>query len=236
MRGEARVLRFEQGSASTAYVPGIDGLTESGTEIKIDALLARTEQTSGSSDLAGIVSQRMSELQRYVSEGIESCFKFKTFPSTPIAALTTRHERVTREELRLSFLQFENQIRVLLEDIPVEDGYVHPAEAVLEQVIHDAGDDAGDWLTDVLVHDRWNISDRAALLRLLSRQKPFTEAWRSDVIRSVLASPTIELRDAAVQAAESWEDSGIVPLLQAHHEPCPWLADYISRVIRDLLT
>ncbi|MGH9802359.1 MAG: hypothetical protein ACRD82_18500, partial [Blastocatellia bacterium] len=76
---------------------------------------------------------------------------------------------------------------------------------------------------------------KAGLLRLLSRQKPFTEAWRLQVIQSGLSSSSIELRDAAVQAAESWEDVSAARLLRAHNEPCAWLADYSSRVIRDLI-
>ena len=76
---------------------------------------------------------------------------------------------------------------------------------------------------------------KADLLRLLSRQKPFTGDWRLRVIQIGLSSQNIELRDAAVQAAESWEDPGVIELLKSHKENCAWLADYISRVLQDLM-
>ncbi|MCI0418030.1 MAG: hypothetical protein L0312_02220 [Acidobacteria bacterium] len=121
-----------------------------------------------------------------------------------------------------------------IEADPVEDGYSHPAEVFLEELLQVSGQNAGDWLIDVLSGRRWNASLAAGLLRLSSRQKPLTKEWRLRVIQLALLSPNIELRDAAVQAAESWDDPGAVQLLQAHTEPCAWLADYIWRVTRDL--
>lgn len=136
--------------------------------------------------------------------------------------------------LKLDFLQVENQIKAALESAPLEDGYSHFAEILLEKAIRGNGDRAGDWLVGVLSSQSRNDVFKAELLRLLSRLKPFTSTWRVDVIRLGLSSSSVEIRDAAVQAAESWEEAEAIQLLQAHQEPCDWLADYISRVIRDL--
>lgn len=136
--------------------------------------------------------------------------------------------------LKVDFLQVENQIKAALESAPLEDGYSHSAEILLEKAIRGYGDRAGDWLVGALSSKDWNESFKAELLRLLSRLKPFTSTWRVNVIQLGLSSSSIEIRDAAVQAAESWEEAGAIQLLQAHKEPCDWLADYISRVIRDL--
>ena len=42
------------------------------------------------------------------------------------------------------------------------------------------------------------------------------------------------MRDAAVQAVESWEDTTCVDLLRRHEEPVDWLADYIRNVLADI--
>ncbi len=41
------------------------------------------------------------------------------------------------------------------------------------------------------------------------------------------------MRDAAVQAAESW-GGDLADILRTHHEPEPWLREYIRDVISDL--
>ncbi len=133
------------------------------------------------------------------------------------------------------FHQIDNWIRTALEADPVEDGYTHPAEAYLEELFHHWGQAAGDWLIRRIADERWNRSQTADLLRVLSRLKPLTEDWRLRVLALALSSPDIQMRDAGVQAAESWEDSGAVELLQKHREPCAWLADYIKSVVRDLV-
>lgn len=133
------------------------------------------------------------------------------------------------------FHQIDHRIRTALEVNPVEDGCTHPAEAYLEELFHHWGQTAGNWLIGRITDKQWSRSLAADLLRVLSRLKPLTEDWRLRVIELALSSPDIQMRDAGVQAAESWEDSGAVELLQKHRESCAWLADYIKSVIRDLV-
>ena len=118
----------------------------------------------------------------------------------------------------------------------MEDGYTHPAEADLADMIQNWGRAAVDWLSGAIAEGGWPRSLAAGLLRLLGRHRIFTGAWRLRVIQLALASSDIELRDAGVQAAESWGDPTAVGVLRAHAEPCGWLADYIERVIKDLTT
>lgn len=229
---EASVFRFDQGGASNAYLPGIYGFAPSGLggEPMID-VLAHTRQTLGASELAGIPLLEEMEFLRKLSEIVS----FQRGPT--IAKLfnrTPRSERISCGDADHPFCQVQERIRVAIEADPVEDGYSHPAEVSLEELLRVSGQNAGDWLIDVLSGRRWNASLAAGLLRLSSRQKPLTEEWRLRVIQLALSSPNIELRDAAVQAAESWEDPSAAQLLQAHTEPCAWLADYIWRVTRDL--
>ena len=44
----------------------------------------------------------------------------------------------------------------------------------------------------------------------------------------------VEIRDAAVQAAESWGGREVVDVLMSHDEPEPWLRECIPEIIDDL--
>ena len=242
MLDEAGARRFYQGSESNAYVPVVHSFSPSGLggESKIE-VSTHPAQTLGASKLALASGREVMEFFRDLS----SAASFQRDPSMArglferqlpvlVAEEPSTHEQASYEDADNIFHQVEDRIRAALEAEPVEDGYIHPAEVFLEEVVQDRGQAAGDWLIDVISSRRWNRPLAAGLLRLLSRQKPLTEAWRRHVIQAALSSSDVELRDAGVQAAESWEDPGAVEILQKHREPCTWLADYIERVIRDL--
>jgi hypothetical protein len=61
-----------------------------------------------------------------------------------------------------------------------------------------------------------------------------TTYLRTCILRQTLRSPSVEVRDAAVQAAELWADSDSLRCLREQRETTPWLADYIKKVVRDL--
>lgn len=73
----------------------------------------------------------------------------------------------------------------------------------------------------------------ADFLRLAGRVHPDAQL-RTELLEQSLASEDIQVRDAAVQAAELWADSSSVSALRQHQEKAPWLADYIQRVIQDV--
>ena len=57
----------------------------------------------------------------------------------------------------------------------------------------------------------------------------------ADVIRAREAKmDDVEMRDAAVQAAESWGGREVVDVLMSHDEPEPWLRECIPEIIDDL--
>ena len=76
----------------------------------------------------------------------------------------------------------------------------------------------------------------ASLLRCLSRESEFVgdAAWRSDFVRDALGLSDVQLRDAAMQAAENWGDSAMIEVLQEHTENVQWLDAYRKDVIADL--
>ena len=96
---------------------------------------------------------------------------------------------------------------------------------------------------DELVHDflgeyfrnAESRSDAANALHCLARlTKPATAEWRARIVREALASTDLEIRDNAIQVAESWEDGSLVEVLQAHEEPEPYLRKYLHAVIAGL--
>ena len=113
----------------------------------------------------------------------------------------------------------------------------HEAEEIIEQVLQ-SGEDQDprilDWLRAFSLDDT-QPAFAASVLRCLGRQEYLgTSLWRSELVRDALALDDVEIRDAAVQAAESWDDHDILPVLKSHYEPESWLRDYISDVINDL--
>ena len=118
---------------------------------------------------------------------------------------------------------------------PVEDGVAHTAEQILERALHTGDKSTMLGVIAALCMDTERPGFSAATLRCVGRlTRPGSSAWRSDVVRRALTHPGVELRDAAVQAAESWGDAELVGVLRAHREPEPWLAEYITEVTEDL--
>ena len=55
--------------------------------------------------------------------------------------------------------------------------------------------------------------------------------WRVGLVRKGLSSDDAIIRDAVLEAADSWEDPAVTPVLIAHNEPEDWLAQYIRDII-----
>jgi hypothetical protein len=117
-----------------------------------------------------------------------------------------------------------------IDEEPVEDGVVHHAEAALAANIAEFG------ATALVKHacGTSTATRSASLLRLLSRVSRLDAEQRRSVVRRGLASDSVEIRDAAVQAAETWEDAALAELLRHHREPVSWLSEYARRVASDL--
>ena len=118
---------------------------------------------------------------------------------------------------------------------PVEDGVVHPAERILDRALQTGGPSTALGDVAALCVDTARPKFSAATLRCLGRlPPPGSSAWRLSVISEALAHSDVELRDAAVQAVESWGDPKLVDVLRSHREVEAWLADYIREVTEDL--
>jgi hypothetical protein len=132
--------------------------------------------------------------------------------------------------------RFERELLATFEVEPVEDGYVHAAEVVIDGALRRHGAEAQRWLDTFL--DRQNPASGAAAIRCVGRLKsPGTVEWRLALLGRALKRASVEIRDAAVQAAELWGDQQAVEVLRrsAHAHREPWLREYVARIARDLL-
>ena len=135
-----------------------------------------------------------------------------------------------QEQERLAY-----RLRGAFEIEPFEDGMDHPADQIIENALRSSGSQSIlDWLSAFsLDTERPNFA--SSVLRCLGRQTHIgTAAWRAELVRNALATDDIEIRDAAVQAAESWGGLEVVNVLMLHNEPESWLQEYILEIIDDL--
>ena len=121
------------------------------------------------------------------------------------------------------------------EETPLESCAYHPAEKIIEDALHTIPDGlAYSFLKDYCLDDEKPVYG-ASVLRCLSRlTSPGTPEWRAQIICGALTSSNLELRDNAIQAAESWEDRRLASILRAHEEPEPYLREYLQHVIAEL--
>jgi hypothetical protein len=120
-----------------------------------------------------------------------------------------------------------------LQQEPVLDGFHHPAESILQEMFRDHPAESSKWVLGHL-SERGAYSRAADVLKLLCRFKPESADWRRSIVEIALQSSSDEVRDIAIQAIESWDEPDLIPILRAHPERVPWLADYASQVLRDL--
>ncbi len=131
--------------------------------------------------------------------------------------------------------QFSNRLHAAFEASQLESGMSHPAERIIATALRSSKNrQVFDWLKSFSL-DEEHPGFAASVLRCLGRQtKPGTYSWRAELIRRALTADNVEIRDAAVGAAESWGDRESASILKSHREPEPWLREYISDVISDL--
>ena len=123
---------------------------------------------------------------------------------------------------------------VTIDAEPVEDGLTHPGEHVLTRMVQRDSVAAKACLERIL-RKGCSPAMAAAVLRLLGRiDRPFDVVWRAEMVAEALRHRNVEVRDAAVQAVEQWEELDLIPTLQRHNESIDWLQDYIHQVIADL--
>ena len=231
-------------SASNAYFPPLTQFYQSGTvaDDRFEAV-EQGNQSLGASQVAAYAADRFAGMLRELFESatfladpvLTHSFLGRGLPvvfTTEILAPAKEREQESTAECR----RVLQRICRAVEEDSVEDGFNHLAEPILADLLAGHGPSACECLLNAFTDSDVSSRVRADLLRLLGRQKP--EHVPSDclvqIIRSSLASDAIEVRDGAAQAVESLKDPAALQLLSEHDETCGWLANYMSRVIRDL--
>lgn len=137
------------------------------------------------------------------------------------------------EERSGATARFEYSLYAAFETEPFEDGMDHPADEIIADALS-SGDEQSilAWLRERSL-DAGRPGFAASVLRCLGRQyDPGTEAWRAALVRDALAVDNVQIRDAAVQAAEQWADPGLIDVLASHRDTEQWLAEYIDMVVK----
>lgn len=131
------------------------------------------------------------------------------------------------------FNLFKQRLIAILETEPVADGYDHIGEVMLAELIDEHGFEVGEWLASSMFEEG-EEPYHASILQLLGRIRPFGHVWRVIIVKRALQSKNLLMRDAAIQAAELWEDPEVLSILRQHHEEYQWLRDYLNKVIQYL--
>lgn len=123
---------------------------------------------------------------------------------------------------------------------PVEDGYSHPAEQLIEEAQISNSKEVAGWLYSVYrEQDEKNPSLAADLLRCISQLPDLSDTtWAVHMAADALSSPEVQLREAAIRIIETWGGQNSVHYLKQYlpNEQVTWLADYARDVASDLST
>ena len=136
-------------------------------------------------------------------------------------------------------IEKQNKLSILLysafEAEPLEDEMDHPADQIIANALPNTRDERILEQFGALCLDIERPSFASSTLRCLGRQTDIgNAAWRAGLVRNALATDDIEIRDAAVHAAEFWGGAEIVYILISHNETEPWLRNYVREVIDHL--
>ena len=119
-----------------------------------------------------------------------------------------------------------------LVSVPLVLGFAHPAEAILARWLDGPrGELVCEWLLDYCRGGERPAVAADIVVCLGNLPKPGTAQWRAALIAAALRSDHLGLRDAAVLAAELWDEATLLPALEAHDEPAEYLREYIRAVI-----
>ncbi|MCY4149309.1 MAG: hypothetical protein OXF73_08215 [Gammaproteobacteria bacterium] len=130
--------------------------------------------------------------------------------------------------------RFISDLRLAFENHSVEDGVVHPAEKIIDEALCSMNrQGVYQWLSELSL-DVAHSDMAASALRCLGRRDSEPTAWCVRLVKSALKIDDVEIRDAAVQAAESWGKVEFCNVLEKHSEDVHWLNDYIQDVVCNL--
>jgi len=237
MPPEAQHRLVDHGSESSVHRPATRAFAGSGErrEFRVE-VLDRRVPTLGASGLAQARARNLASWLESssgsTSFSYDMTFAHAVLPE-PVTMLFGDPEAVpTEDREKLSPLMRRRlaALTACIEAEPVEDGMRHLGERLITELV--SAHETDEFVTGVLSLAPGSL--KASILRLIGRVRVEDPAVRRRIVEASLGSADVQVRDAAVQAVESWEDAGCIELLQQHEEPVGWLAAYAQDVIRDL--
>lgn len=141
-----------------------------------------------------------------------------------------RQEEIS--ELEQKEKRFHFELHSAFDSIPLESCVAHPADQIIERALREyPRASILAWLKKFCL-DESRPDFAASVLRCLGHQpNPGTRAWRVHLLEDALRMDNLEIRDAAVQTADMWDDEEMADILRSHEEPVPWLRQYIVDVL-----
>ena len=116
---------------------------------------------------------------------------------------------------------------------PVEDGMDHEAERTLQNAFNEYSyDELLIWLLEFCSDSDHPVFASSVLRCLACIPLPGSKEWRITLIENALIQDDVEIREAAIQAVEHWEEIDLINLLQKHHDKDDWLDRYANSVVR----
>lgn len=148
----------------------------------------------------------------------------------PVASTRRSQSRKDEDDTHLG-TKLEELLRAL-EGEPLEAGVTHSCEKGVADFVARFGHDSGGVLGAVF---RTGSTRRIAeSLVLFGRVEVANAELRHALVKRGLDASEVEIRDAAIQATELWEDRALGELLRTYDESVPWLAEYAAAVATNL--
>jgi len=162
--------------------------------------------------------------------------------SRPPNSLKTNRSAPVRNDLLINPpLDQQEQLSMtilhLLEVEPIDDGYSHPAEEIIEKALKKHKTLAPTWIQAIYLKNFNRPAVAAGILRCIGRLKnDLVEPWGRSMAMRGLSHPAAEVREAAIRALEMWGGQESTEALKNHidSEPVAWLKNYVNQVINDL--
>ena len=194
------------------------------TRTPIEQVTSKT-WTSGLVQSAVSMDQQIGELRHWESE----ISNIKTI------SIASEERTTVSSNKRKTFDKLENSLFAAFEGETLEDGMIHPAEEIIRRSITSDDElEVFERLRDIAL-DSSRPAFASSVLRCLGRQNQIgSVGWRRNLVQAGLVDASIEMRDAAVQAAATWGDHGLRTVLKKHVEPVSWLKDYIDDVVDEI--
>lgn len=187
-----------------------------------------------------VVNPGYKVLDRPIHEPATS-FRRRNLPGTKdiIATMFDRWNKPeSAKDLGKRQESFTQKLILSFEREVLEDGLLHPAEFIIEDVLKVYKHSAPEWINDLYTqYISINSTISANILLTISRLKvDMVVPWGYKIVDQALKEQDIEIREAAVRAVESWGGEKGLQLLKSYvdSEPIKWLADYTKKIIKEL--